>query len=143
VRVHVGPIPSEGVREWIAFARELLANREAADAPDALRLSDEVMAGFLGFLDEWEAIARSSDAFLWETEVDPEQIEFLAHALYKIAASFAEQYAASDLTITPAGGALFYRSFVNAFLDAMSAESRSLAAYAEELRSTWPYLATG
>ena len=35
MRVHVGPIPSEGVREWIAFARELLELLGRGGAIDA------------------------------------------------------------------------------------------------------------
>jgi hypothetical protein len=97
-----------------------------------------VLEGFLGFLDEWEALADASPTFLWETDVDPEQIEFLALALFKIASSL--EVADQGPTGAPLDGELFYRSFVTAFLDAMEAESRSLAAYAEELRSSWPNL---
>jgi hypothetical protein len=140
VRVHVGPLPSEGVSEWIAFARGILATRLSDDAPEELRLPDEVAGGFLGFLDEWEAVAQASPTFLWVTDVDPEQIEFLALALYKVAENLSAESARRGQTFTPPGGELFYRSFITAFLDAMSAENKSLAAFAEQLRTTWPYL---
>jgi hypothetical protein len=137
--VHVGPISSDGVTEWIAYARGILDERQRASAPDSL--PPEVLAGFAGFLDEWEAVAGRSSTFLWETDVDPEQIEFLALALYRLASDLAEAAERRGYGLMPPEGLLFYRVVVNGFLDAMTAESRSLAAYAEELRSTWPGLA--
>jgi hypothetical protein len=38
----------------------------------------------------------------------------------------------------PVAGIPFYRAFIEAFLHAMALENKSLAAYAEELRSSWP-----
>jgi hypothetical protein len=139
VRVHVGPIASDGVSEWIAYARGVLEERRGASTPDSL--PPEVLDGFIGFLDEWDAIVAKSPTFLWETDVDPEQIEFLALALYRLATDLAEAAQRRGYALMPAEGLLFYRVVVNGFLDAMTAESRSLAAYAEELRSTWPGLA--
>lgn len=139
MRVHVGPIPSDGASEWIAYARGVLDDPTSAQALESVRMAPEVLVGFLEFLDEWEAVARASPTFLWETDVDPEQIEFLALALFKIATSLATNPRPGHPG-APVEGELFYRSFVNAFLDAMAAENRSLAAYAEELRSSWPFL---
>jgi hypothetical protein len=138
VQVHVGPIPSRDAVEFIRYARGVLAERSSTEAPEHTRVTPEVLQGFLGFLDEWESIAERSSTFLWETDVDAEQIEFLALALFKIASSL--DTPAPGANDGPQPGALFYRSFVNAFLDALSAENRSLAAYAEELRSSWPGL---
>jgi hypothetical protein len=103
-------------------------------------LAPEVIEGFAGFLAEWEAVARSSETFLWETEVDPEQIEFLALALFKIAVSLDADPPAELAAGRPTAADPFYQAFVLAFLDAMRAENKSLAAYAEELRSSWPGL---
>jgi len=124
--------------EFIRYARGVLAERSSTETPEDTRVAPEVLQGFLGFLDEWESIAERASTFLWETDVDAEQIEFLALALFKIASSL--DTPARGSSGAPLPGELFYRSFVNAFLDAMSAENRSLAAYAEELRSSWPGL---
>jgi hypothetical protein len=118
----------------------VVAERSDPTGDPATRLAPEVIEGFAGFLDEWEKVARESDTFLWDTEVDPEQIEFLALALFKIAVSLSSEPPPLGRTGRPLAGELFYRAFVVAFLDAMEAENRSLAAYAEELRSSWPDL---
>jgi hypothetical protein len=138
VRVHVGPLPSGGVLEWIEFARRVLEAGPSGGRPLAEVVPTEVLDGFQGFLTEWEDAARASDTFLWETEIDPEQAEFLAHALFNVASQL---YAAADRRgtfETPPAGAPFYRAFIEAFLHAMTMENKSLAAYAEELRTSWP-----
>jgi hypothetical protein len=65
----------------------VLDERRASSAPDAL--PPEVLNGFVDFLDEWDAIA-ASPTFLWETDVDAEQIEYLALALYRLASDLAD-----------------------------------------------------
>lgn len=137
MRVHIGPLPSEGVLAWITYARGVMADRTAPDADPAARLSPDVVAGFVSFLDDWEEVARSSETFLWETDVDPEQVEFLALALFKIAVSLDDQVGGTG---RPPAADDFYQAFVTSFLDAMTAENEALAAYAEELRSSWPDL---
>jgi hypothetical protein len=137
VHVHVGPIPSDSASAWIAFARSVLDDGFDTGPPD---LSPEVRTGFLGFLDEWEAVAAAGPTFLWDTDVDPEQIEFLALALHRVASSLSDAAVRRGHGLMPEAGTPFYRAIVTAFLDAMAAESRTLAAYAEELRSSWPGL---
>ena len=136
MHVHVGPIAADSASAWIAFARGVLDDRSTGGP----NLTPEVLAGFVGFLDEWEAIASSSDTFLWDTDVDTEQIEFLALALHRVASEVDESARARGYPLMPPEGAPFYRAVVNGFLDAMGAESSTLAAYAEELRSSWPAL---
>jgi hypothetical protein len=138
VRVHVGPLPSEGVTEWIVFARRMLDDGPTGRRPLSETTSDEVLVEFRRFLDEWDAAARSSDTFVWETEIDPEQAEFLAHALFNIATEVFTAANRRGTFETPPAGAPFYRAFIEAFLHAMTMENKSLAAYAEELRTSWP-----
>lgn len=137
MHVHVGPLPSETASAWIAFARSVLDDGLGAETPD---LSPEVRAGFAAFLGEWETVARASPTFLWETDVDPEQVEFLALALHRVASELSEAAVRRGYGLMPEAGAPFYRAVVTAFLDAMGGESRALAAYSEELRSSWPGL---
>jgi hypothetical protein len=138
VRVHVGPLPPDGVLEWIDFARGVLDRGVDGVRPFAESLPEEVLEGFRGFLDEWEEAARTSDPFLWETEVDPEQAEFLAHSLLNIARELEDLAARRGQYVMPPSGVPFYRAFIEAFLHAMTLENKSLAAYAEDLRASWP-----
>jgi hypothetical protein len=137
VHVHVGPIAADSASAWIGFARGVLDGRTTVGAPD---LPPEVMAGFVGYLDQWERIASTSDAFLWDTDVDTEQIEFLALALHRVATELDAAARQRGFALMPPEGEPFYRAVVNGFLDAMAAESPTLATYAEELRSSWPGL---
>ena len=138
MHVHVGPIAADSASAWIAFARRVLDDRTAVGAPE---LPAEVLGGFVGFLDEWDVIASASATFLWDTDVDTEQVEFLALALHRIASELTEAARRRGYALMPEQGAPFYRAVVNGFLDAMATESPTLAAYAEELRSSWPTLA--
>jgi hypothetical protein len=139
VHVHVGPIAADSASAWISFARGVLDDRTAAREPD---LPPEVLAGFVGFLDIWETVASASDEFLWDTDVDTEQIEFLALALHRVASELDEAARRRGYALMPSKSAPFYRAVVNGFLDAMAGESPTLAGYAEELRSSWPGLDT-
>ncbi len=99
-----------------------------------------MLAGFVAFLDEWDAIASSSDSFLWDTDVDPEQVEFLSLAMHRVASELDEAAQRRGYRLMPDVAEPFYRAVVTGFLDAMAAESPTLAAYAEDLRSAWPGL---
>jgi hypothetical protein len=139
VHVHVGPIAAGSASVWIAFARQVLETRRSAGEGG---LAPEVLEGFVGFLDEWQAIASSSDPFLWDSDVDAEQVEFLALALHRIATELDAEAQQRGYRLMPADGEPFYRAVVSGFLDAMSSENATLAAYAEDLRSSWPGLAS-
>lgn len=137
MRVHVGPIPARSALLWIDYARDVLADRAAAaDAPPS-----DVVDAFVGYLDTWQAVAQRSSTFLWEADVDAEQVQFLALALFRMASKVYDTVSTGRFPVMPDEGIAFYRAMVEAFLDAMAGEDDSLAAYAEELRSTWPRLA--
>jgi hypothetical protein len=134
VRVELGPIPADSARAWIAYAREILAQRRAHDAET---LPDDVRAGFEAYLSEWEA-AISGPELRWEAEVDPELVEYLVHGFYRVATRLAEESERRGGRVSPAEGDLFYRGLVHALLDAMAAEGSAAAEFAEQLREFWP-----
>jgi hypothetical protein len=126
------------VAEWILFARRMLDSGPSGGRPLSETVPPEVLDGFRRLLAEWDRAAASSETFLWETDIDPEEAEFLAHALFNIASELFAAASRRGRYETPAAGAPFYRAFIEAFLHAMTLENRSLAAYAEELRTSWP-----
>jgi hypothetical protein len=138
VRVHLGPVPTEGATAWIRYARQAVA--EKAAAPDSDPLPADALAGFVRFLDEWEAVAAHSTTFLWEADVDPDTVEYLALALYRFASELDEAARRRGFDLMPDEAMPFYRAVVTAFLDAMATESEAIAAYAEDLRTDWPRL---
>jgi hypothetical protein len=139
VRVHVGPIASGSALLWIDYARGVLADR--ATGPDAP--PSDVITAFVGYLDMWQEVADASSTFLWEADVDAEQVQFLALALFRVASQVYDTVSVGRFPVMPDESIPFYRAMVEAFLDAMVEEGGSLGAYAEELRSTWPRLADG
>jgi hypothetical protein len=139
VRVHVGPIEASSALLWIEYARGVLADRVAMqDAPPG-----DVVAAFVGYLDTWNEIAHHASIFLWEADVDAEEVQFLALALFRIASEVFDTMSIGRFPVMPDESIPFYRAMVEAFLDGMVEEGGSVGAYAEELRSTWPRLAGG
>jgi hypothetical protein len=136
VRIEVGPVPSESARVWIAYAREVLATRRAHDAET---LPEDLVAGFDGYLTQWEKAARGAE-LRWESEVDPELVEYLVHGFYRVATRLAEESERRGGRVSPPEGDAFYRALVHALLDAMSAEGAAAAEFADQLREFWPGL---
>lgn len=139
MRVQVGPLGSSGVLAWVAYARTVVDEATSGRHPE-LTLEPEVAAAFRGFLDEWQAAAEAGGEFLWATEVDPEQVEFLAHAFHHVAVALANAAERRGFPLAPSEGDEFYLALVTAFLDALGREGGARSEFAEELASTWPGL---
>ncbi len=136
VHVEVGPVPARSARTWIPYAREVIRHRRAHD-PETL--PEDVRDGFLFFLDRWEA-AAGGEELRWSADVDPGTVEYLVHGFYRVASRLAEEAERPGSIPLPDGGEVFYRSLVNAVLDAMSAEGGPVAEFADQLRPFWPGL---
>jgi hypothetical protein len=134
MRVEIGPVEASSARAWIAFAREVLAQRRAHDAET---LPDDVRDGFEGYLAEWEAAARG-EQLRWESEVDVELLEYLVHAFYRVATRLAEEAERRCSRASPPEGEAFYRCLVSGLLDALSSAGNGHASFADELRPFWP-----
>jgi hypothetical protein len=140
VQVQVGPLASSGALAWIGYARSVLGRAAAGKGPADVRLDPDVVEAFLAFLDEWEKVARADDRFLWVGEIDPERVEFLAHAFSNVANALSAAAAHRGSPAGPEEGEAFYRAVVTGFLDALGLEGGSVGAYARELRASWPGL---
>jgi hypothetical protein len=140
MRVQIGPVPSGSVTMWVAYARTVLAEAITRPRKHAVRISPEAIEGFESFLDQWDDHARTDEEFLWVAEVNPEQVEYLAHAWFTIAAALAEEADARGFPLAPSEGEAFYQALVTAVLDALAHEGRSLLEFSEQLRTDWPGL---
>lgn len=138
MRVQVGPLPSEGVTLWIAYARDVLVRARAGKAPGGLTVPAEAAATFDSYLDEWDRTARRSPEFLWVTEVEAEQVEYLGHALLSMVRVLSEAAERRGYEESPPLGDAFYQAMVTGFLDALELEGGSAGKFAEELRDSWP-----
>jgi hypothetical protein len=140
VQVLVGPLASSGALAWIEYARSVLERAAEGEGPADVDLDDDVIDAFGAFLDEWERVARASEEFLWVGDIDPERVEFLAHAFSNVANALAAAAAHRGFSAGPVEGEPFYRAVVTGFLDALGLEGGSIGAYARELRASWPGL---
>lgn len=129
MRVLVGPLPNDTAVAWLAYARDVV-NAVARQLPI------QVAAGFSGYLEEWSDAAHG-EVFRWEGEAEPEEVEYLLHAFFKLAQTVAEQQVPMPM---PAEGQLFYTTLVNALLNALRAENRAASEFAEHLAPFWPGL---
>ena len=139
MRVQVGPLGSQGVLAWVGYARTVIDEAVSGRKPE-LALTAEVAEAFSGFLDEWQAAAEADERFLWSTEIDPEQVEFLAHAFHHVALALAKAAERRGFGLAPQEGREFYLALVSAFLGALEREGGAAAEFAEDLGSTWPGL---
>ena len=140
MHVQVGPLSSSGALVWIAYARTVLAQAMTGQAPGGVHLDPDVVEAFEGFLEEWEQEAKGGGPFLWVGEIDPERVEFLAHAFSNVATALAADADERGFPVGPPEGEDFYQAVVIGFLDALSLEGGAIGAYAVELRANWPGL---
>ncbi|MEZ5141135.1 MAG: hypothetical protein R2726_01250 [Acidimicrobiales bacterium] len=134
--VRVGPVASGSVTMWVAYARTVLA--QATARPGEHGIAPELIEGFEQYLDEWDTAATGTHEVIWEVDLDPEQVRYLAHAFHRLALGLAEEAERRGYPISPPEGDEFYRCLVNGFLDALELESEPMREFAEELRTTWP-----
>jgi len=140
MRVQVGPVASGSVTLWVAYARTVLAHALARSDPAIAPVPHEAIEGFETFLTAWDEIAQDSTEFLWTADLDPEQIEFLAHAWFGLATALADEAEKRGFPLSPPEGDEFYQALVRALLDGLAQEGRSLLEFSEQLRDAWPGL---
>lgn len=137
MNVRVGPVAAGSAAAWVAYARDVLASTDGGTIP--LVESDTVDA-FIAYLDEWAALATRGDPFVWEGDVDPERLEYLAHAFARIVdhlAALADERGAPG---APPEGDEFYQALVASIIDALDAHDEASQEFSEQLRDRWPGL---
>lgn len=132
MHVQVGPLPAASARAWIAYATDVVAANMRS-------LPIQVAAQFSAYLQEWSDAAKG-DVFVWEGKAEPEEVEYLLHAWFKLAHAVRSERQAAGEELGPPEGREFYRGLVNTLLNALRTENRSTAAFADELGPFWPGL---
>lgn len=138
MHIQIGPVPAPAVQAWVDYARSVLAGGVAGASRHELGLDDEMVELFEGYLDEWETCTADGADLRWETELDPDRVEFVMHAFQRIAEALARAATQRGFPLAPAEGELFYRALVTAVVAALGGESPARGAYAEQLRDEWP-----
>lgn len=132
--LELGPYPAEDVLRWSMFARRILV--ELRSSPDNENLvSPDVIDLWAKTLDEWTSEAQSRvdqhSPFRWETELEPEVVEFLLDGLDRCLNSPTVMS-----WITPAEAEqqrAFTTLVIRSFVDSLSAEGHSGQHYADQI----------
>jgi hypothetical protein len=140
MRVQIGPVESEGVLAWVAYAREVLATLGSSNPGPQGSLDASVLDAFQGLLTEWHDTAKGSSEFVWIADLDPEQTEFLTHAFHNVAVGLAATAEARGHPAAPPESESFYQALVDSVLWALQSQDGVSAAFAEEMRASWPGL---
>ena len=132
MEVVVGPVQASSVRAFVSYARGVLSGVEgpgAAVPSDAARDYDE-------YLVQWEELAASGGEVTWVAETDPEVMEYLVYAFYRLAKDLLDE--SDQPRLIPDDAVAFYVLLVGAVLDALTEVGGSQAEFAAHLREFWP-----
>ena len=138
MRVDVGPVEPTSARAWIGWAREMLGTlrREPAATPT---LPADVLDDVGSYVDSWAGAATKGDGtFRWQTELHPEELEYLANSLYNFDRRLADKARPCPGRAEPSEGRAFHVVLVECLLFALAQAGASQAAFAEQLRPSWP-----
>ncbi|HEX2273497.1 MAG TPA: hypothetical protein VHG90_06470 [Acidimicrobiales bacterium] len=138
MRLYVGPVPRDGVVAWAEWAHSVLddvRNDPRAGACLSARVLDDIEA----YVAEWErTTGLSDDAFRWQSDVHPDDLEYLTNALYNLDLRLAADGDPSRKVALSAEGRVFHLVLVRALLTALAHESPSHAAFVDQIRTSWP-----
>lgn len=123
MRVQVGPVPSESVLMWLAYARTVIA--QIITRPGSyggVTLSAEDLAGFEAYLDEWELVANRDTTFVWSTDADADKVNALAATWYQLSEGMRIEAERRGYELLPADSRPFNDALILAVLTALSDE---------------------
>ena len=122
VRVHVefGPVPSASAQAWVRDARIVLERVRAAGDALPVVLPAEIEAAFVGYLDQWEAHAATTDAFSWADDVDVEEARHLAVYFFSLLSIDDDTWAEYELPFTSEEAKPFIEALTAAVTEALA-----------------------
>jgi hypothetical protein len=132
MEVVVGPVEASSVRAFVSFARGILSG---AEGPGAAVPSDAAR-DYAEYLAQWEALAEADGEVTWQAETDPEVMEYLVYAFYRLAKDLLDE--ADQPRIIPDEAVAFYVLLVGAVLDALAEVGGAQEQFATQLRELWP-----
>jgi len=133
MKVCVGPVAPTSAEAWIRWARGSIGDLRRE--PGSAKLPAQVLDHVSSYVETWAGATRHGDTFHWQVDVDPEQLEYLTNALYNLD-RLADD--AHEERTAPAEARAFHVVLVQALLVALAQDSPGRAAFAEQLRPSWP-----
>ncbi len=93
------------------------------------------------YLEQWKLETRAMrDSFRWHVEIDPERLEYIAHAVFTLDEHPSYEGEQRERS-APNEGREFNLVLVHALLHALEMDSPARAAFVDQLRSSWPIAA--
>ena len=140
MRLDVGPVAPAGAVAWMEWADEALEGLSARPA-SGLSPSPSVFVDAASYLQRWmPCTGRLPKTLRWQADVDPDELEYLVHAFFKLDTQLSKQVGAG-VPAAPRESRTFYVVLVRALLHALEAQSPARAAFVAQLRSSWPVAA--
>ena len=140
VRLDVGPVEPASAIAFLAWADEALEGLSARQASGPSP-SPSVFVDAASYLQRWMPCTGSLPKTVrWHADVDPDELEYLVHAFFKLDTHLSKQVEA-QVPDAPQESRIFYVVLVRALLHALETQSPARAAFVAQLRSCWPVAA--
>jgi hypothetical protein len=138
MRVDIGPVPLTSAEAWLDYAAGVV--RELRVAPRAV--TSDVIDAFTSYLDEWRATAVHASAsgekvFRWSGDANPENVEYLVFALYRLGTRLTEEEDIGTREPRPAAATKFHVVLVRSLLAALECQGEAEAHFVRQLREVW------
>ena len=135
MRVDVGPVARASAVAWIEWADGVCGDLRNDSSGDTC---PPLLFGAGGYLQQWKRSDLSAGGtFRWHAEVDPDQLEYLIHALLRLDAQLAAEVEHGRRPPAPDEGREFHLVLVRDLLHALEMEGTGRAAFVDQLRCCW------
>lgn len=136
----MGPVEPASAIAFLAWADEALEGLSARQASGPSP-SPSVFVDAASYLQRWMPCTGSLPKTVrWHADVDPDELEYLVHAFFKLDTHLSKQVEA-QVPDAPQESRIFYVVLVRALLHALETQSPARAAFVAQLRSCWPVAA--
>ena len=134
MKLDVGPVAPASAVVWMKWVDVVCADLDSAP-PSPTSPSTAGFVEAVSCLERWmPRTGGLRGTVRWQPDVDPDELEYLAHAFFKLDTQLSDEVASP----APPEGRAFYLVLVRALLHALETESPSRAAFVDQLRSSWP-----
>jgi CheY-like chemotaxis protein len=139
IEIHVGPVSSKAARVWVANTTKIID--AVAAHPEVLghTIPPNVIDLFRSFLQQWEAIAASTEEFRWVARAQPDEVNHVVNEWAVIDSMTDDQVARLGVAWSPPEGAPFFTALTTGVLTALRRHEETQR-LAERLGEQWaPY----
>ena len=119
IEIHVGPVASAAARVWVPNTRRIIEAVSAHPEVVGEQIPADVVELFLSFLQQWEAVAASTEEFRWVARADADAVARVVGYWATIDAMTDEQLRRLGVSWSPPEGAPFFAALTTGVLTAL------------------------